>query len=206
MSQILIHTRVVRWIRFPWPGNAKKCPFGLVRFHAALYSRGPKRLGNVTHLQQQLVLGQPPKTKKKRHEEEENAAHGLTENGNHFLSLAHSCSKLTAPGRPEIAYLVHTRVWTSISFPFGRFYQHLMFFKQPCLDIIHCHNNVEPYVATVRDFCNMRHLIYNLFLQHGSMAASGIDSNPHFAHLHFHYHSFLFSLLNLVLLTTEPWT
>ena len=29
-------------------------------------------------------------------------------------------------------------------------------------------------------------------------------TNTHFNHLDFHYHSFLFSLLNLVLLTTEP--
>lgn len=29
-------------------------------------------------------------------------------------------------------------------------------------------------------------------------------ANTHFNHLDFHYHSFLFSLLNLVLLTTEP--
>lgn len=32
------------------------------------------------------------------------------------------------------------------------------------------------------------------------------DANTHFNHLDFHYHSFLFSLLNLVPLTTEPWT
>lgn len=79
-------------------------------------------------------------------------------------------------------------------------------------NIFHATNTWNVNVAMYPTFATKR-----LLPQHGSTVATPnsfsfifctsatANANVHFNHLDFHYHHFLCSLLNLVLLTAEPW-